>query len=74
MAIAISGITPATGVITGGTVHHITGTDLDDVTGITIAGVTVDQWQALSTTLIKLVTPAFTTTGAGNVVLDPGAV
>jgi len=76
MAIAISGIYPPTGVITGGTVHHITGTDLDDVTEIIINGVTVptSQWQALSTTLIKLTTPAFSATGAGNVVLNPGAV
>ncbi len=76
MAIAITGITPASGPITGGTVHHITGTDLDDVTSIAINSVTVptDQWQALSTTLIRLTTPTFSATGAGNVVLGPGAV
>jgi hypothetical protein len=76
MAIAINGITPATGVITGGTVHHIAGVDLDDVTTITIKGTTVptDQWSALSTSLIKLTTPPFSATGAGDVVLGPGAV
>lgn len=76
MAIAITGITPATGPITGGTVHHITGTDLDTVTSITINGVTVptSDFSALSTTLIRLTLPTGSATGSGNVVLGPGAV
>ena len=41
MAIAITGITPATAPTTGGTVHYVTGTDLDDVTGVTIGGAAV---------------------------------
>lgn len=74
MAIAISGITPATGPLSGGTVHYITGTSLDTVTGITIKGAAVAQYSALSPTLIRLTLPAGTATGAGDVVLNPGAV
>jgi|GEM_PF-2057137 len=73
MAIAITGITPATGPTTGGTYHYITGTDLDTVTGVTIGGTTVTTWEALSDSLIKALAPAGSA-GAVNVVLAPGAV
>lgn len=73
MAIAITGITPATGPVTGGTSHLITGTDLDDVTGVTIGGTAVQSFTALSPTLMRVVSPAGTA-GTANVVLAPGAV
>lgn len=73
MAIAITGITPATGPTTGGTVHYITGTDLDTVTGGTIGGAAFTLFEAQSPTLMKVTAPAGTT-GAKDVVLSPGAV
>lgn len=73
MAIAISGITPANGPVSGGTPHLITGTDLDDVTGVTIGGTAVPVFTALSPTLMRVTTPAHAA-GAVNVVLNPGAV
>jgi hypothetical protein len=73
MAIAITGITPATAPVTGGTTHLITGTDLDDVTGVTIGGTAVQSFVALSPTLMRVVAPAGAA-GAANVVLNPGAV
>lgn len=74
MAITITGITPATGPTTGTTTHHITGTDMTLVTGVTIGGVAVTSFSALSATLMKVVAPASGSTGAKDVVLNPGAV
>lgn len=73
MAIAITGITPASGPTTGGTVHYITGTDLDTVTGVTIGGTAATLFEALSETLMKVTAPAGAA-GAKDVVLAPGAV
>lgn len=73
MAIAITGITPATGPTTGGTSHLITGTDLDTVTGVTIGGTAAPTFTALSPTLMRVTTPAGSA-GAVNVVLNPGSV
>ncbi|TYK47154.1 phage tail tube protein [Actinomadura decatromicini] len=73
MAIAISGITPPTGPTTGGTVHYITGTDLDLVSGVTVGGSAALLFQAQSKTLMKITAPAGTV-GAKDVVLSPGAV
>jgi hypothetical protein len=73
MAISITGIIPATGPTTGGTVHEITGTDLDLVTGVTIGGAAVASFEDLAPTLLRLVSPPGTL-GAKDVVLAPGAV
>ncbi|TDD88353.1 phage tail tube protein [Actinomadura rubrisoli] len=73
MAIAINGITPPAGPITGGTTHLISGTDLTTVTGVTVGGTTATSFVALSPTLMRVVTPAHAA-GAVNVVLNPGAV
>lgn len=73
MAIAITGITPATAPTTGGTNHLITGTDLDTVTGVTIGGTAVTTFEALSKTLMRVTAPAGTA-GAQNIVLSPGSV
>ncbi|WP_242908670.1 phage tail tube protein [Actinomadura terrae] len=73
MAIAISGITPATGPTTGGTIHYITGADLNTVTGVTIGGAAAPLFAAQSATLLKVTAPAGTV-GAKDVVLSPGAV
>ncbi|GAA2298290.1 hypothetical protein GCM10010402_66110 [Actinomadura luteofluorescens] len=74
MAIAITGITPATGPTTGGTVHYITGSDLTTVTGVTIGGAACPLFEAQSATLMKVTAPASGTVGAKDVVLSPGAV
>jgi IPT/TIG domain len=73
MAITITGITPASGPTTGGTVHYITGTQLDTVTGVTIGGTAVTLFSAVSPTLMKVTAPAGSA-GAQNVVLNPGAI
>lgn len=73
MAIAITGITPATAPTTGGTNHYITGTDLTTVTGVTIGGTAAISFEALSATLMRVTVPAGSA-GAQNVVLNPGAV
>lgn len=73
MAIAITGITPASGPTTGGTVHYITGTDLDTVTNVTIGGAACPVFEDQSPTLMKVTSPAGTV-GAKDVVLSPGAV
>ncbi|WUI02109.1 IPT/TIG domain-containing protein [Spirillospora sp. NBC_00431] len=73
MAIAITGITPNTGPTTGGTVHYITGTDLNLVTNVTIGGTVCPLFEDLSGTLMKVTSPAGTA-GAKDVVLSPGAV
>lgn len=76
MAITITGIYPDTGVITGGTVHQITGTDMHLITSLTVNGTAVpaENRQALSTTLMRIVTPPFSATGLGDIVAGPGAV
>lgn len=73
MAIAITGITPATGPTTGGTVHYITGTDLTTVTSVKFAAVDAVTFEAQSATLMKVTSPAGSA-GAVNIVLGPGAV
>lgn len=73
MAITITGITPASGPTTGGTVHYITGTDLTTVTGVTIGGAACPLLEAQSATLMKVTSPAGAA-GAQDVVLAPGAV
>lgn len=73
MAITITSIYPNTGPTTGGTVHDITGTDLNTVTGVNLGATPVASFQALNANLLRIVTPAGTA-GAVNVVLNPGAV
>jgi hypothetical protein len=73
MAIAITGITPATAPTTGGTNHYITGTDLDTVTGVTVGGTAALAFEAQSPTLLRVTVPAGSA-GAQNVVLAPGSV
>lgn len=73
MAITITGITPATGPTTGGTVHYITGTDLDTVTSVKFGAVDATLFEAQSATLMKVTAPAGAA-GAINVILGPGAV
>lgn len=73
MAITITSIYPNTGPTTGGTVHDITGTDLNTVTGVNIGATPVLSFEALNANLLRIVTPAGSA-GAVNVVLNPGAV
>ncbi|MGW2332007.1 Ig-like domain repeat protein, partial [Streptomyces sp. NPDC001700] len=77
----VTGVTPSTGSIAGGTTLVLTGTALSRVTGVTVGGVPAASFRAYSDTLIVVVTPPaagpgpadITVTTPGGSVTVPGA-
>lgn len=63
----ISGITPATGPVAGGTQVTITGTNLTFVTGVTIGGIALTSVSVVNSGTITGITPAYV---SGSLVKD----
>lgn len=68
----VTSISPATGPAAGGTVVTITGTNLAGVEGVTFGGTAGTSLQRISSTQVKITTPA-KTAGAYNVVTQDDA-
>ncbi|MER6841931.1 Ig-like domain repeat protein [Streptomyces platensis] len=68
----VTGVSPDTGPIAGGTTVVLTGSGLARVTGVTIGGVPVRSFRAYSDSLLVLVTPAGVPGPADIVVTTPG--
>jgi len=68
-----TGVTPASGPVSGGTTVTITGTGLTGTITITFGGTAVTSFTVVNSTTITAVTPAFASTGAVNIVVTtPG--
>lgn len=68
----VTAISPASGPAAGGTVVTLTGTNLAGVEGVTFGGTAGTALQRVSSTQIKITTPA-KTAGAYNVVVQDDA-
>ncbi|MGW3010143.1 Ig-like domain repeat protein [Streptomyces sp. NPDC001219] len=68
----VTGISPDTGPIAGGTTVVLTGSGLARVSGVTIGGVPVRSFRAYSDNLLVVVTPAGVPGPADIVVTTPG--
>ncbi|MGA4951168.1 Ig-like domain repeat protein [Streptomyces lydicamycinicus] len=68
----VTGVTPATGPIAGGTTVVLTGSGLARVSGVTIGGVPVRSFRAYSDRVLVVVTPAGVPGPADIVVTTPG--
>lgn len=64
----VTGVTPATGPLAGGTAITIAGTNLAGVTGVTVGGAAATNLRVHSQTKVTCTTPAGTA-GAKNVVV-----
>lgn len=71
-AATIDSIAPATGGVGGGTVVTITGSELDGVTSVTFNGVAGTALQVLSSTQLKVTTPAVSAGVRDVVLVDDG--
>ncbi|MEV6569284.1 Ig-like domain repeat protein [Streptomyces kronopolitis] len=69
---SVTGVSPATGPIAGGSTIVLTGTGLTGVTGVTIGGLPATSFRAYSDTLIVAVTPPGTPGPADITVTTPG--
>ncbi|MGW2001491.1 beta strand repeat-containing protein, partial [Streptomyces tubercidicus] len=68
----VTGVSPDTGPIAGGTTLVLTGSGLARVTGITIGGVPVSSFRAFSDSLLVVVTPPGVPGPADIVLTTPG--
>lgn len=70
----VTGVSPDTGPIAGGTTLVLTGSGLARVTGVTIGGVPVSSFRAFSDSLLVVVTPPGVPGPADIVLTTPGSV
>ncbi|WP_435242247.1 Ig-like domain repeat protein [Streptomyces cucumeris] len=68
----VTGVSPSTGPIAGGSTILLTGTGLSLVSGVFIGGVPAVSFRAFSDTLVVVVTPPGTPGSADITVLTPG--
>ncbi|MFG2533013.1 Ig-like domain repeat protein [Streptomyces sp. NPDC048516] len=69
---SVSGVSPSTGPIAGGTTLVVTGTGLSQVTAVTVGGLPAVSFRAYSDTLLLVVTPPGTPGPADLVITTPG--
>jgi len=72
MALAITGVYPATGSTLGGDTLTVSGTDIDTVTTCTVGGTAAPDIEILSETLLRVLTPAHAA-GTAAIVLGDGS-
>ncbi|MFI0779866.1 Ig-like domain repeat protein [Streptomyces sp. NPDC021212] len=68
----VTGVSPATGPIAGGTTVLVTGTALSRVTAVTVGGAPAASFRAFSDTLLVVVTPPGTAGPADLTLTTPG--
>ena len=68
----VTGVSPETGPIAGGTTVLVTGTALSRATAVTVGGVPAASFRAFSDTLLVVVTPPGTAGAADLTVTTPG--
>ncbi|MFJ9469872.1 Ig-like domain repeat protein [Streptomyces caniferus] len=69
---SVTGVSPSTGPIAGGTTLVVSGTGLSRVTAVTVGGVPAVSFRAYSDTLLLVVTPPGTPGPADLVITTPG--
>ncbi|WP_328730955.1 Ig-like domain repeat protein [Streptomyces caniferus] len=69
---SVTGVSPSTGPIAGGTTLVVSGTGLSRVTSVTVGGVPAVSFRAYSDTLLVVVTPPGTPGPADLVITTPG--
>ncbi|MGW7488895.1 beta strand repeat-containing protein, partial [Streptomyces sp. NPDC054786] len=69
---SVTGVSPSTGPIAGGTTLVVSGTVLSRVTAVTVGGVPAVSFRAYSDTLLVVVTPPGTPGPADLVITTPG--
>jgi hypothetical protein len=68
----ITGISPLTGSIAGGTSVTITGTNFTGTTSVTFGGISATSLSLVNSTTITCITPARTTAGAVGIIVTTG--